>query len=97
LFFAEEMARAFADEAATPPKQEEQQHLGCQAAQRIEAATDPIAMLADLTSVFPSIAKALSGDDIDKGVCKKFARNREMIGLADGYMLINGLCVRTRN
>jgi hypothetical protein len=86
---------ACADDAATPPREEELSKLGCQASQRIESAVDPLAMLADLTAAFPSVAKGLSRDKVEEEACAKFASNKEMLGQSsDSYLLINGLSVR---
>jgi Thioredoxin-like domain len=84
---------AGADDLAAPVASATLKHLDVQASTRILAASDPLQMLEGLTASFPSLAAALSRDEVTATLLREFARSKQQLPSAS-QMLVNGLAVR---
>jgi Thioredoxin-like domain len=87
---------ACADDLAAFVASASLKHLDVQASVRILDASDPLQMLEGLTASFPSLAAALSRDEVNATVLGDFAKSKQQLPSAS-QMLVNGLAVRTWN
>jgi hypothetical protein len=85
--------RKFVDDTAAPLPEDALSQLGVQASQRIVAASDPLRVLAAITGNFPSLAAAVSKDEVDAGFEEAFAAQQQRLP-PGSHLLVNGIHVR---
>jgi len=65
--------------------------IGLQAAQRVMSASDPLALLTEISQNFPSLVSSLSRQKVDDALRKAVAANQQYVSPGANFMLLNGL------
>lgn len=87
--------RTRADPEAKPLDLFATDDLSLQAAQLIQAASNPLATLAALTASFPALAHVVANETIHRKYRMDMQAEAQRISGADSALLVNGLSVRT--
>ncbi|KAF8062716.1 hypothetical protein HT031_004046 [Scenedesmus sp. PABB004] len=70
---------------------------GLQAAARVGAASDPLALLAEISQNFPTVASSLTRLQVPESLRSAVRTNQRLISPGANFMMLNGMLVEVKN